>query len=81
VPFHHFSLAHLRPVVPFSSGTYSCVGRPFALLELRLYVTMFVLNFEGTLAPGFDSKGFEYSIKDRFTVQKGPMMASLRVRA
>jgi hypothetical protein len=51
------------------------------LLELRLYVTMFVLNFEGTLAPGFDSKEFEYSIKDRFTVQKGPMMASLRVRA
>ncbi|RAK97739.1 cytochrome P450 [Aspergillus ibericus CBS 121593] len=37
---------------PFSTGTYSCAGRPFAMMEMRLLVYALVKHFEIEFPPG-----------------------------
>ena len=66
--------------LPFSTGHYSCVGRHFALIELRIVLANFALNFDGEIAPGHDNDAFEKSILDRFTVQNGALMVRLKKR-
>ena len=66
--------------MPFSVGPFNCAGRLLALLELRVFTTMFVLNFTGRITPDFDMQKFEDSIVDRFTVQKGALMVDLTAR-
>ncbi|PWY91938.1 cytochrome P450 [Aspergillus sclerotioniger CBS 115572] len=39
-------------MIPFSTGTYSCVGRPFAMMEMRLLVSTIVRHFEIEFPPG-----------------------------
>ena len=46
-------------------------GRLLALLELRIFLVQFALNFNIQTAKDFDPDQFQRSIKDRFTVQKG----------
>ena len=36
---------------PFSTGAYACVGKNFALMEMRLLIATIVRNFEFKLAP------------------------------
>lgn len=48
---------------------------------MRAFVTMFALNFDVKLAPGFDVGKFERFVLDRFTVQMGPMEVIISNRA
>lgn len=58
-----------------------CLGRHLAILELRVIIAAFAINFNGQLAPGFDKKKFEHHVLERFTVQKEyPLTANLFVR-
>jgi cytochrome P450 len=54
--------------IPFSIGAYSCVGKPLAMMELRVITATVVKNFDISFAKGFDAAGFEASVKNDFTM-------------
>lgn len=55
--------------VPFILGPYHCVGRNFAMAEMRWTVARLVQRYDMRLVEGFDKKGFEESIEDRSVVE------------
>jgi cytochrome P450 len=54
--------------IPFSIGAYSCVGKPLAMMELRVITATIAKNFDFTFAKGFDVAGFETSMTNDFTM-------------
>lgn len=54
--------------IPFSIGAYSCVGKPLAMMELRVIIATIAENFDFTFAKGFDAAGFETSVTNDFTM-------------
>lgn len=59
----------------------SCVGRNFALQEMRMLVATFVRRYDAKLAPGFDASGWENCIEDRGQIElKRPLMVVLSRR-
>jgi len=59
--------------VPFSSGTYSCIGKQLALMELRIVTTRIVTQFDIAFAPGEDGSDLEEKTKDVFTLEVAPL--------
>ncbi|KAI1298195.1 cytochrome P450 [Xylaria venustula] len=49
---------------PFSIGHHSCLGRPLALVEMRLLIAECVSRFDVSFASGFDDAAFLESIQD-----------------
>ncbi|RYP58828.1 hypothetical protein DL770_010348 [Monosporascus sp. CRB-9-2] len=49
---------------PFSTGHHSCLGRPLALLEMRLLIAECVSRYDVTFAPGFDDVVFLKNVQD-----------------
>ncbi|KAL3491326.1 cytochrome P450 [Aspergillus germanicus] len=45
--------------VPFSIGPYSCVGKPFAMMELRLLLATIVKNFNLEFPPGDEPESLD----------------------
>ncbi|KAH9922364.1 cytochrome P450 [Fomitopsis serialis] len=66
--------------VPFSSGPPNCVGRPVALLSMRMILAWMVRSFEMRLVEGYDVKQWERDLRDYFALQKGPLPVVLRSR-
>ncbi|TFY54545.1 hypothetical protein EVJ58_g8800 [Rhodofomes roseus] len=66
--------------IPFSSGAPNCVGRPVALLSMRMVLAWMVRSFEMSLAEGYDVKQWEKDLKDYFAFQKGELPVVLRPR-
>ncbi|KAI9874353.1 MAG: hypothetical protein M1830_009845 [Pleopsidium flavum] len=58
---------------PFSAGTYGCIGRPLALLNLRTTVAKLIMNFDVSFAPGEDGKNLEEKTRDHFTFGLGEL--------
>jgi cytochrome P450 len=50
---------------PFIQGPYHCVGRNFAMAEMRWTVATLVGRYNMRLVEGFDKAAFEASIEDR----------------
>ncbi|KZT66218.1 cytochrome P450 [Daedalea quercina L-15889] len=67
--------------IPFSSGPPNCVGRPVALLSLRMVLAWMMLRFDMRLAEGYDVKQWERDLKDYFAFQKGRLPVVLRPRS
>ncbi|KAH7085894.1 cytochrome P450 [Paraphoma chrysanthemicola] len=44
--------------IPFALGAYSCIGKPLALLQIRMYLVCMVTTFDFEIAPGFDKRNF-----------------------
>ncbi|GJJ15389.1 hypothetical protein Clacol_009665 [Clathrus columnatus] len=59
--------------IPFSVGPTSCVGKNFALTELRLLLCILLHTFDFQLSPSFDSKGWESTFNDNFILTKGAL--------
>ncbi|KAL1638555.1 hypothetical protein SLS58_008768 [Diplodia intermedia] len=67
---------HKEALIPFSIGTYSCVGKPLAMMELRLAVSMIASRFDIALEDPVESvKLFEESPgwQDAFTTRVPPV--------
>ncbi|KIV99877.1 uncharacterized protein PV09_08544 [Verruconis gallopava] len=63
--------------IPFIQGPYHCVGRNFAMAEMRWTVARLVERYDMELVPGFDQLGFESCIEDRSVLE---IESSLDVR-
>jgi cytochrome P450 len=50
---------------PFIQGPYHCVGRNFAMAEMRWTVARLVCRYDMRLAEGFDTVAFKEEIEDR----------------
>ncbi|KKY20279.1 putative benzoate 4-monooxygenase cytochrome p450 [Diplodia seriata] len=67
---------HKEALIPFSTGTYSCVGKPLAMMELRLAVSHIASRFDISLEDPVESvKLFEESPgwQDAFTTRVPPV--------
>jgi hypothetical protein len=49
-------------------------------MELRLFLARTVHRYDLEFAPGYDPDSFEPSIKDFFTMQKGPIDVIIKLR-
>ena len=67
--------------IPFSAGSAGCVGKPLALVELRVVVALLVQTFDMRLVAGYDVKQWEEEFHDYFVARKGelPVVLSCRV--
>lgn len=54
--------------IPFSYGTYGCVGKQLALMELRHIVAAVVKRYDMHFATGFNVAAFERKMKDEFNM-------------
>ena len=66
---------------PFLTGTYGCVGKQVALMELRTVLAKLVLAFEIGFAKGENGKRLLEESKDNFTVTLGPLELEFKPRA
>ena len=74
------SVFHRTAFFPFSYGPTNCAGKSLALLMVRYILARIMLEFEVTAAPQHDPVEFEKSIKEYFTLQKGPFWAVIKPR-
>lgn len=66
--------------IPFSFGPANCVGRPIAVVALRMVVASLIQHFELNFAPGYDPKEWEERLEDRFVMSNGPLPVQLTPR-
>ncbi|KAE9369395.1 cytochrome P450 monooxygenase-like protein [Stipitochalara longipes BDJ] len=59
--------------MPFSLGTYSCIGKQLALMELRIVTARLVTQFDIGFAPGEDGTDLFEKTKDVFTLEVAPL--------
>lgn len=55
--------------MPFLLGPYNCVGRNFALMEMRVTVAALVRRYNMRLVEGFDTERFERMVEDRSVLE------------
>lgn len=55
--------------IPFIQGPYHCVGRNFAMAEMRWTVAKILSRYDMRLVDGFDKAAFEESIEDRSVLE------------
>ncbi|KZT08061.1 cytochrome P450 [Laetiporus sulphureus 93-53] len=67
--------------MPFSTGPANCVGKPLALIELRMVLAYMVQAFEMRLADGYDPARWSRDMRDLLVIQKGslPLVLTPRV--
>ncbi|KAH7095538.1 cytochrome P450 [Paraphoma chrysanthemicola] len=59
--------------IPFALGAYSCIGKPLALLQIRMYLVSMVTKFDFEIAPGFDKRNFIENTQAFFGLTKLPL--------
>lgn len=58
---------------PFSLGPMGCIGKPLALMELRIVMAKLLLTFDVSYAPGESGKDMVDQSRDHFTIETGPL--------
>ncbi|KAF9783489.1 cytochrome P450 [Thelephora terrestris] len=66
--------------VPFSFGPGSCVGKPLAMLELRMTTAYLVRDLDFKFAPGY-KETWEADWRDHLTMQRGELPVFTSPRA
>ncbi len=66
--------------IPFSLGTYSCVGKNLAVMSLRIAVSRIVQHFDITFAAGETGEAFDSEVEDNFTAALRPLMLQFSPR-
>jgi cytochrome P450 family 628 len=69
---------------PFLTGKYSCVGKNLAMMEMRMFLSLFIrsftFSFPGNDRDGLDTTGAELTMNDYFTAKVRPFKIVLRNR-
>ncbi|PCH43669.1 cytochrome P450 [Wolfiporia cocos MD-104 SS10] len=71
---------NVNAFMPFSIGPANCVGKPLALLELRIVISYMVQNFDMRFADGYREDQWEDDLRDYFVTQRGSLPIVLTVR-
>ena len=69
-----------RAFVPFTIGTFSCVGKSLAMLELRMLLATVIKKFDFVMAGDFDHKKFWSQHKSFMGTVKGDLPITVRSR-
>ncbi|CBF89142.1 hypothetical protein AN0606.2 [Aspergillus nidulans FGSC A4] len=64
---------HKGAFAPFSLGHFNCIGRPLALMNLRVTLAQLIMEFDVKFAPGEDGKQFLADAKDNFVMYFGKL--------
>ncbi|KAL2872693.1 cytochrome P450 [Aspergillus lucknowensis] len=59
--------------IPFNAGRYSCAGKQFAMMELRVVTAELIRRYNVTLAPGMSKEAFYDGLRDTFTLVTPPL--------
>jgi cytochrome P450 len=49
-------------------GTYGCIGKPLALMQIRAIVAKLIMKFDVSFAPGEDGTGLIEKTRDHFSL-------------
>lgn len=71
---------NIKAYMPFGAGIYSCVGKPLALLEMRLFITRFMRKLELAPAPNYQLEQYPLKVTSALTLVKAPLPVSIRKR-
>jgi cytochrome P450 len=74
-----FRLVHAA-YMPFSFGSWNCVGKGLAILELRKTLAALVRRFDFRLGDTFDKKEWDAEAKDHFSLTCGRLPVVIRER-
>lgn len=66
--------------IPFSLGPESCVGKPLALLEMRMLISHVLQNLKIEFAEGWDSRKWEENIEDLHAIEFGELLVTVEPR-
>ncbi|KAF7513029.1 hypothetical protein GJ744_011295 [Endocarpon pusillum] len=62
-----------KAFAPFSTGSYGCIGRPLALLNVRTTIAKLIMEFDVSFAPGEDGMMLEANTRVHFTAGLGEL--------
>lgn len=66
--------------LPFSHGPMNCVGKNFAMMEMRLVVCALVQRFRFHLRDGYDLNQYERDFKDYLVASRPELPVTVEVR-
>jgi tryprostatin B 6-hydroxylase len=71
-----------KATAPFSIGPYNCIGKPLAMMNIRVTLAEVVMRYELSFASDrLDPIAeFEEGMSDHFTLQPGPLYLHLKKR-
>lgn len=55
------------------TGPFGCIGKQLALMEIRAVVSLLIVRFDVSLAPGDDGTDLLERTKDTFTLRIGDL--------
>lgn len=58
---------------PFAKGTWQCIGKHLALMELRTLTAKILLEYDVSLADGEDGSKLLHQSKDHFSMTPAPL--------
>ncbi|KAK8189111.1 putative P450 monooxygenase [Phyllosticta capitalensis] len=65
---------------PFSTGVFGCIGKPLALMELRLVIAKLLVAFDIAFAPGETGDDLLNKTRDHFTIECGGLKLVFKER-
>jgi len=66
--------------IPFAFGPANCVGKHFAMIEMRMVIASLMQKFDVRFAEGYDPAEWEANLEDFFVMKKGPLPVVLTPR-
>ncbi|KAL4888152.1 cytochrome P450 monooxygenase [Aspergillus ambiguus] len=71
-----------KATAPFSIGPYNCIGKPLAMMNIRITLARIILRYDLSFAPDRANPiaDFEENMSDHFTLQPGPLYLRLEKR-
>ncbi|KAI3391686.1 hypothetical protein diail_6965 [Diaporthe ilicicola] len=86
IPERWYSLPDLikdkKATAPFSIGPYNCIGKPLAMMNIRVTLARIVVRYDFSFDPDRINARAEFkdNMKDCFTLQPGPLYLRLEKR-
>ncbi|EME82719.1 uncharacterized protein MYCFIDRAFT_80339 [Pseudocercospora fijiensis CIRAD86] len=66
-------IKHKNPFAPFAMGSFGCIGKNLAMMEMRTLTASILLKYDVSLAPGEDGHRYLEESKEHFTMDLAPL--------